>query len=82
MTTGSIVEDFDVLEDRLLCFVASLEMTPVDQLVLQGVPEALRDSVVVAAPATAHAGNHAVGGQRCAVAIAVNGFDDADRARA
>ena len=45
MSALAVVEDFDVLEDRSLCFIASLEMTPVDQLVLQGVPEALGDSV-------------------------------------
>lgn len=50
MTTGSVIEDFDVFEDGALGFVEGLELKAVDQLVLQRVPEALGNGVVVAAP--------------------------------
>ena len=70
VASGAVVENFDVVEDRELGLVASLKVGSVDQLVLERVPEALGGGVVVAAAAAAHAGDHAVGGERVAVVLA------------
>ena len=53
MNADSVVEDFDVFKYDLLRLGASLEMTAVDQLVLERVPETFSGSVVVAAAAFA-----------------------------
>jgi hypothetical protein len=72
VATGLVVEDFNVLENGILGFSAKLEISSVDQLVLPGVPDALSDRVVVAASATAHAGDHALGIEHDAVVFTVS----------
>lgn len=71
MATGSVVEDFDVLEYGAVGFVGSLELMTVDQFDLEGVPENFGDGmVVVAAGAAPHAGDDAKRGERGTVIVA------------
>ncbi len=52
VASGSVVEDFDTLEDRALGFMASLKLMSVDHLVLERVPETLGNSIVGTADPT------------------------------
>ncbi len=70
MLTEAVVEDVDVLSDGVLGLVMSVELTPLDQLVLERVPEAFCGNVVVAASRAAHAGDDTVGGEGGAVVVA------------
>ncbi len=60
---------FRVLENVALSFSASLEIASVDHLVLQRLPEAFGDRVVVAATAPIDAGDHAVGMEHGAMVV-------------
>ena len=70
MAAVMVVEDFDVLKDGRLGFSASLIVMPVGQFVLERMPEAFHRCVVIAAGATTHAGDQAVGGEGIAVVFA------------
>ena len=70
MASGTVVEDFDIVEDFCPGLVASLKAGSVDQLVLERVPETFGGGVVIAATTAAHAGDHAMGGECAAVALA------------
>ena len=60
MEPPPVVKAFDVVEHLVTGLGARVEEPPVDQLGLQGGPEALHRGVVVAVPRPAHAGLHPV----------------------
>ena len=53
----AIIEYFDVVEDLGASLVPGGEFPPIDQIQLEGTPEALHDGIVVAVAATAHGGD-------------------------
>lgn len=60
MQSLTVVEAFDVSDDRDPCDVPGGEGLAMDQFVLQGRKEALGTRVVVAVAVSTHAGQHAV----------------------
>ncbi len=69
MPSDAIVESLDVLDDRIFCVLSRQPGPTLDQLVLEGPEEILRDRVIPTVAAPAHAALDAASIERLAVTI-------------
>ena len=69
MPSDAIVENLDVLDNRIFCVLSRQPGPTIDQLVLEGPEETLRDRVVPTVAAPAHAALDAASIERLAVTI-------------
>ena len=69
MPSDTIVEIFDVLDDRIFCVFACQRRPTIDQLVLERSEEALRNRIIPAVCSPAHAALDVTSFERFSVAV-------------